>query len=195
MLEAKLKKYYETYVIEPILKIPFLRRIPANAFTLASLITGVLVLPLLAFDSPHAALVLLIFSGFFDTLDGAQARALKTTSSRGTFFDIFSDRLVEFCIILGFLFVAPHERAIPCFFMLGSVFLCVTAFLTIGIVTENDTQKGFFYHPGLIERTEAFILFALMMLFPAYFKVLSYLFSFLVFLTAALHVYLFSKRP
>jgi hypothetical protein len=44
----------------------------------------------------------------------------------------------------------------------------MTVFLTVGAVAEKSGIKTFYYQPGLAERTEGFILFSLMIVFPDY---------------------------
>ena len=73
--------------------------------------------------------------------------------------DISSDRLVEFAIVFGLLIIDPSTRAIPAALMLGSILVCVTTFLIVGMFTDNHTQKSFFYDVGLMERAEAFFVF------------------------------------
>jgi archaetidylinositol phosphate synthase len=73
--------------------------------------------------------------------------------------------------------------------------ICVTTFLVVGIFTKNDSQKSFFYSPGLIERAEAFIVFSLMILLPFTFSVLAWGFIALTFLTAFLRLWQFIKAP
>jgi hypothetical protein len=77
--------------------------------------------------------------------------------------------------------------------MLGSILICVTSFLVVGIFLENTSQKSFYYSPGLIERAEAFLFFVLMILFSKAFSILAVIFSILVFLTAALRLYQFAQ--
>lgn len=77
--------------------------------------------------------------------------------------------------------------------MLTSILLCVTSFLVVGIFTEKQTEKSFYYSPGLIERGEAFFFFILMILFPSYFVLLSSLFILLVLLTTAIRVVQFAN--
>ena len=132
-------------------------------------------------------------TGFLDTLDGSLARHLKTTSPKGTVFDITSDRLVEFSIILGLYAFDPTHRALGTLLMLGSVLICVTSFLVVGIFEDNQTEKGFHYSPGIMERAEAFLFFGAMILFPSYFMILAILFTSLVFLTAVIRLSQFSK--
>lgn len=107
--------------------------------------------------------------------------------------DITADRLVEFSVILGLLLVNPVSRAIPALWMLGSVLLCVTTFLVIGIFSENSGEKSFHYSTGIMERAEAFCFFILMALLPKYFNPLAWTFTGLVFLTAAIRTWQFHQ--
>ena len=52
----------------------------------------------------------------------------------------------------------------------------------------NNTIKGFYYNTALVERFEAFIFFALMILFPHYFNLLCYTLSALIGITVIQHV-------
>lgn len=139
------------------------------------------------------ALAMLLLSGFLDILDGSVARFKNKTSQFGAVLDITGDRLVEFCVILGLYLYEPETRSLNCLLMLGSVLLCVTSFLVVGIFTPNQTDKGFHYSPGLMERAEAFIFFFLMIACPPAFSSLSYLFSTLVFLTAFVRLWEFKR--
>ena len=147
--------------------------------------------PLLAFHFYKAAVLAIVLSGFIDTLDGAIARFHQSSSPKGAILDITSDRAVEFSIILGLFFVSPETRGLPCILMLGSVLLCITSFLVVGIFKDNESQKGFHYSPGMVERTEAFAFFIALILLPEYFLILSIVFSILVFLTAFRRIFEF----
>jgi archaetidylinositol phosphate synthase len=194
MIETHLRKIYQKYCIDCYLHFKIFRKIDPKLLTCFACLLGISTLPLLAFNLPLLAFLCLIFSGFLDTLDGSLARMYQKTSPKGAAFDILSDRLVEFCVILGLYCVDPTSRALPTLCMLGSVLICVTSFLVVGIFTENNSEKGFHYSPGLIERAEAFIFFAVMILFPSTFLFLSYLFTGLVFITACIRMFQFSKQ-
>jgi phosphatidylglycerophosphate synthase len=159
-----------------------------NAITLLSVLTGVGILPALISDQPLLALVLLVFSGLLDTLDGTVARLFHKESPYGTALDILCDRIVEFSIVFGLLLVSPETRALMGFIMLGSILVCITSFLVVGIFSKNESHKSFHYSPGLMERPEAFVFFGAMILFPDYFQILAFIFSFLVVLTALLRM-------
>ena len=77
--------------------------------------------------------------------------------------------------------------------MLGSILLCITSFLVVGIFTPNHSSKSFHYSPGLIERAEAFLFFIVMIFVPYYFTFFAFLFATLVALTALIRLWQFSK--
>lgn len=137
---------------------------------------------------------LLGLSGFCDTLDGSLARAKNLSSPRGAVLDIVSDRLVELAILIGLYLYAPQERGLLVIGMLGGAFLCVTTFLVVGIFQENHSEKSFHYSPGIMERTEAFIFFSLMILLPPFFASLAILFIGLTSLTAFIRITQFIKH-
>lgn len=193
MIETNLRGAYQKFCIDPLLRLKNFQKISPAAITGGAFLAGIGVLPLLAFGFTWTALLSMLISGFLDTLDGSVARLQGSSSPKGAAIDIISDRAVELSILLGLFFIDPEARALPVLLMLGSVFLCVTSFLIVGVFTPNQSEKSFHYNPGLIERAEAFIFFAAMILFPSAFFFLSYLFTFLVFLTAFIRMIQFVK--
>lgn len=164
-----------------------------NVATILGLLTGVATLPLLIYGHNLLAILFLCISGFFDLLDGPLARINEKVSPRGAALDITSDRFVEFFVVLG-LFIYT-DQALPSILLLGSILICVTTFLVVGIFADNGTEKSFYYSPGLIERFEAFIFFAFMMGYPKYFGPLAYLAAGLIFLTALMRLSEFARHP
>ena len=193
MIDSYFRNSYQTIAVDPIVNVTAKRGVTPTVITICGLIVGLGIIPSLAWHHSFAAVILLLTSGYLDTLDGSIARATNTSSPKGTVLDILCDRIVEFGIILG-LFLAEPERGLACLLMLGSVLVCVTSFLVVGIFSENNSNKSFHYSPGLMERTEAFILFALMILMPQYFHILGILFTCLVMLTAIIRIYQFQKH-
>lgn len=194
MIETHFRKTYQRLCIDPLLKLRFSQKLHPHVLTCMACLFGISIIPLLSFGFSFLAFVMLMISGFFDTIDGSLARHLKIASPQGAALDIVCDRIAEFAIILGLYAVEPRVRALPAIIMLGSILICVTSFLIVGIFTEKSSEKSFFYSPGLIERAEAFIAFAIMILFPSVFTVSSSIFSFLVLLTAAMRMYQFFQR-
>ncbi|KGX89873.1 CDP-alcohol phosphatidyltransferase family protein [Pontibacillus marinus] len=114
---------------------------------------------------PIIAVIVLWISGFLDAVDGTMAR-LTTPSPFGTVMDITFDRVVEIAIILAIAFVHP-DVLWPLLLLSVSIIFSMTIFLTVGAVSEKQGIKSFYYQAGLAERSEGFILFSIMMLFPS----------------------------
>lgn len=183
MIDSKFRGFWQKIFIDKLAL--FCHRLglsPAH-LTLTAFILGILVLPALAFKQEALAVFLLISSGLLDTSDGTLARLQKCASNSGSILDIACDRGVEFSVVLGLYFYDP-SRGLWLLLLLGSFYLCVTTFLLSGIFTPNQSNKSFHYSPGLIERAETFIYFPLAIIFPLFFKYLTLVFCFLVFLTA-----------
>ena len=194
MIETNLRKTYQKICVDPLLQIQGFQKVHPIFLTCLGGLLGIAIFPALAGGFPLCALLLLILSGFIDTLDGSLARLYAKTSPQGAAMDIVTDRIVEFAILLGLYCVDPPSRSLPIILMLGSILICVTSFLIVGLFTENKTEKSFHYSPGIIERAEAFIFFAIMIFLPAAFHFLSYLFSFLVLLSAFIRMIQFLYR-
>lgn len=178
-----IQKHYQRWLVDPVLKRISPHYSPIRVTLLAGFI-GVAIFPALKFNRPLLATLLLLLSGFLDTLDGALARKQGTATEWGAVLDIFVDRIVESAVILGLFSVDPLHRGWICLLMLCSILLCITSFLVVGIFTRNDSSKSFHYSPGLIERTEAFLFFLLMIWCPTYIVGLALAFTILTLWTA-----------
>jgi len=195
MIDSYYRSPYQKHFLEPLIKRGLFNALTPTRVTVLALLSGALIPLFLITHQTLFAFLCLLVSGFFDTLDGSLARHQNQTSPQGAILDITSDRIVEFSIILGLYLFAPESRALSCLWMLGSVFLCITTFLVVGILEENTSDKSFHYSPGIIERGEAFIFFSLMILFPSFFTPIAILFTLLVFLTSFLRIRKFFKVP
>ena len=193
MIEPYVRPLYQRIFCDPLARL-LGKSFSPNFITLLGTGVGIAIIPTLYFNFTSLALALLIITGIFDTLDGTIARLFQKDSPFGTVLDIIGDRLVEFSIILGLFLVSPETRALGCILMLGSMIICITSFLVVGVFSENESQKGFHYSPGLMERPEAFLFFGAMFLLPQFFQLLAFLFTVLVFLTAYLRVMEFKKQ-
>ena len=169
-------------------------RVHANSITLLSGLLGLLILPSMLLGWVTIAVVLLLLSGYCDTLDGTVARMQPHSSAWGSVLDIFTDRLVEFCVILSLWAIDPYGRSLSVILMLGSVLMCITSFLVVGIFSENKSHKGFHYSVGLMERAETFMFFIAMMYWPKAFTTLAALFCVLVMWTTLIRLREFYKQ-
>ena len=176
MIDSRLRRLYQRLCLESVAKrLP--SRWPPLAITLLSGFLGCLVPLFLWLQLPLIALLVLLSSGYLDTLDGYLARLRNQVSARGACLDIVCDRLVEAAAIFGLYLMAPATNGPWCLAMLASAYLCVTSFLVVGTLTPNHSEKSFYYSPGLMERAEAFLCFGLMILFPTLFVLLAALFT------------------
>lgn len=194
MIDTYLRNIFQTACSPSYLRKLSQAKISPHLYTLGALICGLSITPALAYQKIWIALCLLLASGFLDTVDGSVARAKNQATPEGAIFDIVSDRIVETAIIFGLYFVDPESRGLLCLLMLGSILLCITTFLVVGIFVKNTSEKGFYYSPGIIERSEAFIFFGAMILFRNYFFYISILFSALVLITALVRIWQFSRH-
>lgn len=187
MLEQALRHHYQSILVDPLLH--YLgHKVSPLTITWLSGIFGLLFLPILLLNKPVIAILCLLLSGYLDTLDGSVARFQNKSSDFGSAMDIIMDRVVEFSVIFSFYLINPAQRSLPVILMLGSILLCITSFLVVGIFTRNNSQKSFYYSSGLMERAEAFLFFIAMILFPIYFNWLALLFCFLVCLTGLIRL-------
>lgn len=197
MLEAYIRPAYQKVLVNPCAEVIFQNfpRLSANSISLFAGVFGIICAIAISQNYVYTALICMAISGYLDTLDGTVARMHNSNLPHGAVLDIITDRVVEFAIIAGLFAVDPTIRGGICIFMLGSILLCITSFLMVGMFTENTSQKGFHYSVGLMERAEAFIFFALMILFPNYFNYLGYVFIVLVLYTTVLRLYEFMSQP
>lgn len=192
MLEQYVSPHYQRCLVDALARYVG-RYFSPIQITLFAGLCGLASMIFLAYGFPAAAILCLLVSGYADTLDGTVARLYGASSPIGAVLDILTDRLVEFALIFGLYLQDPASRSLMSMLMLGSILLCVTSFLVVGIFTANESEKGFHYSPGLMERAEAFIMFILMILLPPYFMPLSILFVLLVTLTTIIRVLEFSR--
>ncbi len=193
MLEKYFRPIYQTLFLDPLARaLVCLPPISPNMITFLGCFLGLICAFFIAIGWHYLALLFLLLSGGCDTLDGTLARQTNRVSQVGTVWDIVCDRIVEAALVIGLFLYAPDARALLSLLMMTSILLCITSFLVVGIFSENQTEKGFYYSPGIIERGEAFVFFASMILLPSYFVILSLSFTFLVLLTAVIRLIQFA---
>ena len=195
MIESFIRSRYQSLLVDPLAL--YLQRnqcLSANRITLIAMMSGCLASAFVIQAYPLLAVASLLISGYCDTLDGTLARFQNNSTPFGTVLDIVVDRAVELMVIYALYRLDPTIRADGAILMLGSILLCVTSFLVVGIFSDNHSDKSFYYSPGLMERPEAFAFFIAMILFPHGFQFLAYSFSLLVFTTALIRVWQFYRQ-
>ncbi|WP_044340408.1 CDP-alcohol phosphatidyltransferase family protein [Rossellomorea aquimaris] len=164
MLDTHARKWVQPS-IEGSARLFLKKGLSANQVTVIAFIIGSSTGLVYYFGYPVLAVILLWLSGFLDAVDGTMARLTKP-SPFGTVMDVTFDRIVEISVILGVAFLHP-DIMWAILLLSVSIIISMTIFLTVGAVSEKQGMKSFYYQAGLAERTEGFILFSVMMLFPS----------------------------
>ncbi|HXW85097.1 MAG TPA: hypothetical protein VEJ86_11870, partial [Candidatus Binataceae bacterium] len=79
----------------------------------------------------------------------------------GGVFDLTADRVVETAVIVGIAWHMP-ELWRPALLLVASWYVNITIFLAVGAALERRGPKIIDYPPGILERTEALIFFAVL---------------------------------
>lgn len=182
MLDTHARKYVNP-IIELGAKFLLKLKLTPNNVTILALLLGIATSIFLYFDMQIIAVTLLWVSGYLDAVDGAMARRSNSSSSFGTLLDIVSDRIVEVSIVLvlGLKFVDVRYNLIV---LTVCILMSMTIFLTVGALSEKKGVKSFYYQAGVVERSEGFIFFSLMILIPSYLGIITNIFSILIIITA-----------
>jgi phosphatidylglycerophosphate synthase len=181
MLDTKGRKFVQP-IIEKVAELFLKLGFKANSITFIAFIIGVFSAAAFYLGYNLFAVILLWISGLLDAVDGTMARKTKATAF-GTILDITFDRVVEISIIAVIAIKFPAYNFLMVI-LLSSIILSMTVFLTVGALSDKDSEKSFYYQPGLAERTEGFIFFSLMIIFNNYITPISIIFSLAIFYTA-----------
>ena len=182
MLDTHCRKYLDKYFDITSNYLISLKLKPTQV-TFIALLTGIMASIVYYLGSISAAIILLWLSGFLDAVDGAMARKTKSITKTGTLLDICFDRVVELIFIV--VFALKHQDAVFALLCLAcAIVLSMTVFLTSGMLMENKGKKSFHYQAGLMERTEGFIMFTVMMVLNSFMKEAAFIYAGLVLFTA-----------
>jgi archaetidylinositol phosphate synthase len=136
--------------------------ITANVATIAAAIIGVFAGVTFATDRVGLGILLLAVSAALDALDGTLAREFGGASTPfGGVMDLCFDRVVEAAVIIGIVWRHP-ELDFYALLLVASWYVNITVFLAVGAAMERTGPKLIDYPPGILERTEALIFFAVL---------------------------------
>ncbi|GMA64238.1 CDP-alcohol phosphatidyltransferase family protein [Alicyclobacillus fastidiosus] len=164
MLDTHARKYVQPVIRRTAREFSSLG-LSANQVTWIAFVLGIASGILVYLGLPVVAVAALWVSGFLDAVDGSMAREQNRMSPWGTVMDVTFDRIVELGIIITLAIRFPQAQLLLLLLTAGIVF-SMTVFLTVGALSEKKGMKSFYYQAGLAERTEGFILFSVMVLFP-----------------------------
>lgn len=167
--------------------------VTANGVTLTGFALGLIAAAVIALGAPGWALLPLLASRLLDGLDGAVARATRTTDFGG-YLDIWCDFAFYGAVPFAFALLDP-DNALAAAFLLLAFYVNGASFLGYSIMAEkrgisSDAQgvKSLYYSAGLLEGTETIVFFVLLCLLPHLFVSLAFGFGTLCFLTAVARV-------
>ena len=140
--------------------------VSANVATMLALVAGVVSGIAFARGGLMLGLIALAVSAGLDAVDGTIARECAAPSVLGGVFDLTADRVVEIFVIVG---IAWRDPALyfPALVLVGSWYVNITVFLAVGAALERRGPKLIEYPPGILERTEAIIFFAVLAIVEA----------------------------
>ena len=168
--------------------------VTANQVTMIGAAFGLIAAGFVVAGLFHPALWFVIANRVIDGLDGAVARASRSSDFGGCL-DSVSDFIFYSAIPLAFA-VARPETALAAAFLIFSFIGTATSFLGFAILAEKHhvtTQirgkKAFYYLGGLTEGTETILLFIAILVWPDYFSVMAIIFGILCWVTTCTRIY------
>ena len=168
--------------------------VTANQVTMIGAAFGLIAAGCVAAGLFHSALWFVIANRVIDGIDGAVARASRS-SDFGGYFDIVSDFIFYSAIPMAFAMAQP-ETALAAAFLIFSFIGTATSFLGFAILAEKHHvttrirgKKAFYYLGGLTEGTETILLFLAMLVWPDYFSVMAIIFGILCWVTTGTRIY------
>ena len=168
--------------------------VTANQVTMVGVAFGLIAAGCVAAGLFYLAFWFVIANRIIDGLDGAVARASRS-SDFGGYLDIVSDFIFYSAIPLAFA-VARPETALVAAFLIFSFVGTATSFLGFAILAEKHQvttqirgKKAFYYLGGLTEGTETIVLFLAMLVWPDYFNHMAIIFGILCWVTTGTRIH------
>ncbi|MDA5095349.1 CDP-alcohol phosphatidyltransferase family protein [Aliiroseovarius sp. KMU-50] len=169
--------------------------VSANSVTIFGLLLGLVGAVCIALQFYTAGLIFVLASRVADGLDGAVARATKTTNFGG-YLDISSDFFFYGAVPFAFILADPDANTHAGAFLLLTFYVNGASFLGYAILAEKHGRettaqgvKSLYYSNGILEGTETIVFFVILCLFSNWFSLLAWGFGSLCLLTAMLRVY------
>ncbi len=181
MLDTHGRKFVQP-IIKYLANIFICLGVTANQVTILAFLLGILASVLVYFGFPKLGVLILWFSGLLDAIDGSIAR-IKGSNLFGALMDVTFDRVVEITFVVALALRYPKYNFLF-ILLVSSIVISMTIFLTVGSLSNKISEKSFYYQAGVAERTEGFIFFSAMVLFPKYLKLILIIFVVIILFTA-----------
>jgi len=151
-------------ISEPIARFLIKTKITPNILTITGFLLNVVVAVLVGYEILLAAGLVLLFSGLFDMLDGALARATGKITKTGAILDSVLDRYSEAAVLIGlavyYLYAAPSNVGVILVFitLIGSMMVSYTRARAEGF--GIDCKVGFITRPERVILIAAGLIFS-----------------------------------
>lgn len=164
-------------------------RLSADTVTLCGFGLGCLAIVAVMAGQFTAGVILLGLNRVADGLDGAIARRNGVTDLGG-YLDIVLDFIVYSGVVFAFAVADPAINALPAAFLIFSFMGTGASFLAFAVMaakhrleSPEQGRKSLYYLGGLAEGTETILFLAAVLLWPAGFPLLAWLFGVMCWLT------------
>jgi phosphatidylglycerophosphate synthase len=161
--------------------LPLLQRlgITPNALSWTGVLLALGAAALVALGTPRIGLCLWLVSRLVDGYDGMLARYTSATTLFGGYLDLTLDMLAYALMACAFAYATPADRLLWLLVLTGYI-LAVTTTLALSSLAERaDRQLGgdrsIQFTAGLAEAGETTIVYALLVLLPAYSRVILFI--------------------
>jgi len=161
---SKLRPTIGRLLSEPVVRCIAKLRISPNALTLTGFLLNAVTAWVLASGHLITGGILVLFSSWFDMLDGALARLTRNQTRFGAFLDSTMDRFCEAALFLGLL-IYYADRDEPT--MIALVYVTIVGSLMVSYTRARAEAVGFKGEIGILARPERIVLLAAGLLLTA----------------------------
>jgi CDP-diacylglycerol--glycerol-3-phosphate 3-phosphatidyltransferase len=155
---AKIRRSLAWYFTRPVIRLIAKTKLSPNALTITGFLLSLGIAWVLGTGHLFLGGFLVLFSGWFDLLDGALARATGRTTRFGALFDSVIDRLSEAALLSGLLWFYAAQGSFQESLLVFAVFV---GSVMVSYVRARAEGLGLESGVGLFTRPERLILLAL----------------------------------
>jgi CDP-diacylglycerol--glycerol-3-phosphate 3-phosphatidyltransferase len=155
---AKIRRSLGRYFTEPVVRLIAKTKLSPNALTILGFLLSLAIAWVLATGHLFLGGFLVLFSGWFDLLDGALARATGRATRFGALFDSTIDRLSEAAVLSGLLWFYAAQGSFQESLLIFAVFV---GSVMVSYVRARAEGLGLESGVGLFTRPERLVLLAL----------------------------------
>ena len=155
---AKIRRSLARYLTEPVVRVIAKTKLSPNALTILGFLLSLVIAWVLGTGHLFLGGFLVLFSGWFDLLDGALARATGQATRFGALFDSAIDRLSEAALLSGLLFFYAAQGSFQESLLIFAVFV---GSVMVSYIRARAEGLGLEARVGLFTRPERLVLLAL----------------------------------